>query len=103
MHTKDLLVSEGDYGCECLYFEGDLTINSDWLDDSFIEKLDAHFTDSEIGTIAIRCVCANSSSVSILFINVRYCLSFAKSLNCILTFIAQLAKANSKQNKINIY
>ncbi|MBW1298467.1 hypothetical protein [Aquimarina litoralis] len=54
INTKKLLQSEGDYGLDCIYYEGDLELEGDWLfDDNFYNIAD-QFPDAEIGTIAIQ-------------------------------------------------
>lgn len=58
-HKECLVESKGQYGLDCLLYQGDLTIEIEddkrgWLDDKSIDDIIKDFPNHEIGTIAIQ-------------------------------------------------
>ncbi len=54
LQTKEILESKGDYGCDCLFYNGNLIIDGDWLNDKQYYSLTENKSDNDIGTIAIN-------------------------------------------------
>ncbi len=51
--TRNLLKSRGDYGCDCLVYEGDVTAEGYWLDDNSFRELQRQAGNRDIGTVAV--------------------------------------------------
>jgi len=60
--TKSKLASGGDYGCGCLVFEGDVSVDGGWLGDAHfaslkgelpVEELRARWGHADIGTVVV--------------------------------------------------
>ncbi len=54
LNTQTLLEqTQGDYGCDCIYHDGDLEVDASFLyDENFYALCDKY--DAEVGTIAIK-------------------------------------------------